>query len=48
MSLRRGAGDADPFRDLHHCKVPWRAVIVSLVMRGIGILMGSVPFFVAQ
>ena len=32
----------------HHRKVLWRAVIVSLVMLGIGILVGAVPFFVAQ
>ena len=32
----------------HHRKVLWRAVIVSLVMLGIGILVGAVPFLVAQ
>ena len=32
----------------HHKKVLWRAVIVSLVMLGVGIVSGAIPFFVAQ
>jgi CitMHS family citrate-Mg2+:H+ or citrate-Ca2+:H+ symporter len=32
----------------HHRKVLWRATVVSLVMLGIGILSGAIPFFVAQ
>lgn len=32
----------------HHRKVLWRATVVSLVMLGVGILTGAIPFFVAQ
>lgn len=32
----------------HHRKVLWRAVVVSLVMLGVGLLTGAIPFFVAQ
>ncbi|KQR38713.1 CitMHS family transporter [Microbacterium sp. Leaf159] len=32
----------------HHRKVLWRATVVSLVMLGVGILSGAIPFFVAQ
>ncbi|WP_424935398.1 MULTISPECIES: CitMHS family transporter [Bacteria] len=32
----------------HHKKVLWRAAIVSLVMLGVGILTGAIPFFVAS
>jgi CitMHS family citrate-Mg2+:H+ or citrate-Ca2+:H+ symporter len=32
----------------HHRKVLWRAAIVSLVMLGVGMLTGAIPFFVAQ
>lgn len=30
----------------HHKKVLWRTVILSLVMLGVAILVGSVPLFV--
>jgi CitMHS family citrate-Mg2+:H+ or citrate-Ca2+:H+ symporter len=32
----------------HHRKVLWRAAIVSLVMLGVGMVTGAIPFFVAQ
>ncbi|KJL19939.1 Citrate transporter [Microbacterium azadirachtae] len=31
----------------HHRKVLWRALVVSLVMLGVGMLTGAIPFFVA-
>lgn len=32
----------------HHRKVLWRAAVVSLVMLGVGMLTGAIPFFVAS